>query len=1186
MSKKIKRILAIVLCFAVALSCLIVPASAATSSNVVSISPSPEVDILHMDRTVKVTASDGSSKNGFDVTLTAYLDELSKITTPFDIMYVLDSSNSMSNDGWSFGNGEREQVVASVKEITNLLMSTTNANHRYGLVSFSGGMEGAKNPIVEEATLDNMYTKEQLNDGNNELYNALDDYCWNVIGEDVGTLIDKGLERANSILDKVREPNRKQLLILFTDGAPTGTTLFDYMLVKEYSMNNALKQASALKKDGVTIFTVQTFYDWAMTESNKEKTDKLCRYMSSAYSSNATVVTNTYTNERSEEGYISEANDISSLKNSIVDSLYTTAIYPFVLDKTAIIQDVVTPYFIPSNAKCIIQKANYSNGVITSWSNASDYNSITAKIDGQRVYATGFDFINRAVSVTSSNPSRLVITYHIDPIENFLGGNSIPTSYPGTRDTEDHLKGGSGIYCKGPDNDFLKPFEDIPVNVTIPDRVVTASSAVVDYGTSVYLHNYYSVPDLENSQNNMYDGVNNAFVNATATVRYNIDSTGSTGTLSAYAGAPDDYPETKISFKNSHNVTSTIGDSFTITYTITPVTASPSSVSTVGNKATEKTFTASGVVKTDVSYAAEFKFTGEYPSEVSSLIPNSKTGLTKTQAENLKNSAPAAGYKYSTDSADYYFSGWTLSSISDVINGVATYSYTGSWTKVDTGTIFTVNMYIMDENGNYPSTPESMIISDVNIGDDVVVYREIAYDEDKYVFSQSISGEPKLVNNESYKSWHAYGANYYGYVDEDSYMYQIGNNTYYGNTKDDFYQLFEKYYVELGNGEKIYLPISTASCYLCRYCGELLIDYNYSSSGRYSCDNCMDAHVYSCDCELNPETGLIDCDYAPHDYSGYIYDEPIYYADYSLNTEKTTNSYITLSSDPSQNKIDIYMDRVPHTISLKAEYDDGTLAKTFEITDYHGSSLMNNSIYSTDEEQFLSYVNFAYADDAWSVPVEDSPYYKVKTLKLPQIYTETENGTKQLYFDNLYGMYTVDIFESSYLYDDLMPTYDVRSTITLDRYVYDLVVTKTWDTSVSQKDVQSCIFGLYEIDDLNNYNLITKFTIGVDEFKWSGPSANNQALTATKTIKGLIAGKRYALEEEGWSYKTESDFARGTTEIMGYTDQTVFETCINRNNENWVYVPTVEKGIRNYSVRTTNTVYAEPIKKNVVGGRK
>lgn len=174
-----------------------------------------------------------------------------------------------------------------------------------------------------------------------------------------------------------------------TDGVP-GITTFDTFMA-----NSALKTSSEMKKSGVLIYALKVNYS-SLSTIVKDKGETFCEKITGYYGSDATNMNSgTKSTTYGETDWVFSVESQAALADAVKSSIINTKLYPFTLNSSAVTQDVVTPYFTISNASCTIQKANYNNKEITSWSNNG---SLSVSVDGQRVYVTEFDYVGRAVS--------------------------------------------------------------------------------------------------------------------------------------------------------------------------------------------------------------------------------------------------------------------------------------------------------------------------------------------------------------------------------------------------------------------------------------------------------------------------------------------------------------------------------------------------------------------------------------------------------------------------------------------------------------------------------------------------------------------------------------------------------------------------------------------------------------------
>ena len=1108
MKNKLKKILSLFMCILI-ISGTMICAGAATTLTVTSNSPEgqPQMDILHMQRTVK------ESGTGYDVELISYLDDTLGAEVNLDVVLVLDGSGSM-------GVNQKEDVINAVYNIADYLQSISS-NNRIGIVSYS-------------TTVNNSATTDSLVYTNTNCRATLEGYLTGFGGYKTmagSTATNLGMQRAKELLANTKISGRKQVCILITDGVPTLIYAFNDSLA-----NSAIEASSDMKAAGVVVYAIQAYFK--LGENNETKMNTFLSKITSFYNADATEMDNgtpVYTDVEKRDQFVVSINNYDALKRNLSGMVVRARLYPFILDSSSITQDVVTPYFKATNASCVVQKPTYNTSkIITGWSNSS---ALTATISGQRVYATGFNYTSGCVSYENRDyAGRVVLTYHIEPITNFFGGNGVPTNIPGDTSDDKYTTGGAGIYCNG---EFLKAFYDVPVNVPIKARTLTAQSSVnVSYGTNVDVDNYYNFNDLTTSAN-LLNGINNAFVNVTFSVSPSFDSSGAS---SAWKGngkftadgsdskkknfvvnAGEDYSEGALDWFNSYAATSESGDTIKFSYTVE--SAKGYIQGSVGDSASIKTASKTVRINAVSTYKVVFKYADGTPNGVTAL-PAEQTGSSESWAQSVVQTVePKAGSSSNVGGVNYAFLGWGTPVVSR--NGaVVTYTYTGSWKASDAG--FTVNVYVMNTDAKDTSDSSYTLQS-------------------SHFLNGTIGG---VINR----------------TECDSF-----NETSYSFLKDcDGTALTKDSHTQSKDGDKYAASFKAAS--LVSGSDSILFDGDQAVPGTHSCD----AYLCTGCGGVIEENALIDnadgtlstnCPGCKSQCA------VMRYSDFAINDEKSTKT-ITISTNSADNIIDIYIDRVPHKIEFSISYDDEPADNSaFSITALYGASI-SDTINNLPQAEKEAYLNFAYMEDQIT-PVEERPYYDFSCVSFPY-FEKTNTGinfiNKNAYYTQNW-VYISEILENGSVLSDTIQAYDISGELAFQRIKYDIVVTKDWNENVSQKDKQNCVFGLYELDDTGTYNLLIRFVIGVDE--------------SSKTIKNLVAGKTYVLEEEEWSYKTNSDWKRGNeggNKFNNSSKSTLRLTCTNSNDSGWTYSPTVEKGVRNRL--SVDKIVAEPIKKTMVGGKK
>ena len=1108
MKNKLKKILSLFMCILI-ISGTMICAGAVTTLTVTSNSPEgqPQMDILHMQRTVK------ESGTGYDVELISYLDDTLGAEVNLDVVLVLDGSGSM-------GVNQKEDVINAVYNIADYLQSISS-NNRIGIVSYS-------------TTVNNSATTDSLVYTNTNCRATLEGYLTGFGGYKTmagSTATNLGMQRAKELLANTKISGRKQVCILITDGVPTLIYAFNDSLA-----NSAIEASSDMKAAGVVVYAIQAYFK--LGENNETKMNTFLSKITSFYNADATNMDNgtpVYTNSQLRNQFVTSIDNYTSLLKNLRDMVTRTRLYPFILDSSNITQDVVPPYFKATNASCVVQKPTYNTSkIITGWSYSS---TLTATISGQRVYTTGFNYTSGCVSYENRDyAGRVVLTYHIEPITNFFGGNGVPTNIPGDTSDDKYTTGGAGIYCNG---EFLKAFYDVPVNVPIKTRTLTTQSTVnVSYGTNVDVDNYYNFNDLTTSAN-LLDGINNAFVDVTFSVLPSFDSSGAS---SAWKGngnfttdehdtkkhnfvvkAGEDYSEGALNWFNSYAATSESGDTIRFSYSVDSSKAYTQN--SVGNTAASKTASKTVKINAVSTYKVVFKYADGTPNGVAAL-PAEQNGSSESWAQSVVQTVePRAGSSSNVGGVNYAFLGWGTPVVSRS-GSVVTYTYTGSWKASDAG--FTVNVYVMNTDAKDTS-------------------------DSSYTLQGSHFLSGTIGNTVNRTECDAFDESYSFFRDCDRTAL----------TKDSFTQSKD--------GDK-YAASFKAAC-LMSGSDTILIDDEQAVPGTYSCD------AYLCtNCG-----GVVEEGNLVHNADGSLSTncpgcKGVYgvmrYSDFSINDDKSTKS-ITISANTADNKIDIYVDRVPHTIDVSLSYDDAPEKNSsFSITSLYGASI-SEAINNLSQEQKDAYMAFAYLEDRVT-PVEETPYYGCNAISFPY-FRKGSSGirfVKKDDFQTYDWTYVSELFEKGSVLSDAIQAYDIATDVKLTKYTYDVVVTKEWDESAGQKNKQNCVFGLYELDAEGNYNLLMKFVIGVDE--------------TSKTIKKLVAGKTYVIEEEEWSYKTVSDWKRGVADgpnkFNNSGPSTLELICTNVANSDWVYAPAIDKGVRNQL--SDGEIVAEPIKKTMVGGQK
>lgn len=284
------------------------------------------------------------------------------------------------------------------------------------------------------------------------------------------TYTNYGLEMANGILNANPVQNgekRNRVIILFTDGYP-GKNADDF---NQTAADAALTQAETAKDNGVSVYAVGIFSGADATtpgDKNGTNTQAANWFMQQVCSNNGTPQDPSY--------YLSAAdadtlnNIFQQISNQIESGGSSTT-----LSSETVIKDIIAPAFtLPegTTADNITLETYHCTGKSDdeyTWSKNSDAMGATAKVDGDQVSVTGFDFAENYVGPITENGNvtyrgnKLVISFKVTPKEGFLGGNNVYTN------------DSAGVYENSDASKPVLTFDRPQVNVPIDSVTVTAT---------------------------------------------------------------------------------------------------------------------------------------------------------------------------------------------------------------------------------------------------------------------------------------------------------------------------------------------------------------------------------------------------------------------------------------------------------------------------------------------------------------------------------------------------------------------------------------------------------------------------------------------------------------------------------------------------------------------------------------
>ena len=317
----------------------------------------------------------------------------------------------------------RDVLVEAAKQFANNIKDeadASNVDHRISIVHFA---DSSQIEIGLEA---------DIRDNIDNVLLAIDR-----LGNNGGTYIEDGMANAETVFENAApttSQERNRVVVVFTDGIP-GSGTWNNSTINN-SANPAIKTSYTLKNTyGAKVYTLGMLEnaDPNLEISNEDndgaRTNKFLHYLSSNYPQAESMNNG---GSGSNEGYYLSVQDSDSL-NEVFEKIKDSIGAPDIeLGTSAQVIDEVTQYFdLPSNASAItIQQADYNGSSFGAAYNAPG--TVRARIEGQKVIVTGFDFDKNFVTDTAKEDGtygkKLIISFTITPNSEFWGGNQVPTN--------------------------------------------------------------------------------------------------------------------------------------------------------------------------------------------------------------------------------------------------------------------------------------------------------------------------------------------------------------------------------------------------------------------------------------------------------------------------------------------------------------------------------------------------------------------------------------------------------------------------------------------------------------------------------------------------------------------------------------------------------------------------------------
>ena len=292
------------------------------------------------------------------------------------------------------------------------------------------------------------------------------------------TRTDLALSYADNILNTQDSSGRNRVVILFTDGGPTSSEIPIYDQTNESTMissfdtfsntvaNAAIPYARSIKDKGVTIYTIGIFdgadgtppadfsdpnahwlkkiyltdnilqysYDNKFYKYNPVMPNRFLHLISSNYPEAQSMTSPGYFAASGNSYYLSafSGEDIVTAFESIATLISAPEIS---LDGQTVVTDTVSQYFELKDAMGNVSTIHtyFSDYNGSSFSDRYEVNNLHTEIVGNKVSVSGYDYDSGYITDTPKPNTgdygrKLIIEFIIRPLDDFLGGNAVPTN--------------------------------------------------------------------------------------------------------------------------------------------------------------------------------------------------------------------------------------------------------------------------------------------------------------------------------------------------------------------------------------------------------------------------------------------------------------------------------------------------------------------------------------------------------------------------------------------------------------------------------------------------------------------------------------------------------------------------------------------------------------------------------------
>ena len=291
-----------------------------------------DIDLTGAGGTTTIQKGDSDFLTAFSA-LSSTSNLRDTVTTPLDIVLVLDASGSMDDP---MGRGDSTKRIAALKAAANSFIdkiaesngkiADESQRHRVSIVKFSGDKTNkVGNDTYRSGGYTYNYSQVMKNmttvdsEGATSLKSTVSS-----IKPAGSTRADYGLELASSQLAAKGRAGATKVVVFFTDGSPTSTNGFETGVA-----NSAVTAAKSMKDSGTTVYTIGIF-NGANPADTSGRENSFMNAVSSNYP-NATAYNNLGARVSADAAYYKTATtsgDLKTLFESISQEILESSGYP------------------------------------------------------------------------------------------------------------------------------------------------------------------------------------------------------------------------------------------------------------------------------------------------------------------------------------------------------------------------------------------------------------------------------------------------------------------------------------------------------------------------------------------------------------------------------------------------------------------------------------------------------------------------------------------------------------------------------------------------------------------------------------------------------------------------------------------------------------------------------------------